>query len=83
MVAPQCGASTGSVGGTKKGKKKSLAVRFTSEDGGWVGGWRRGGGGKEVTVDFKENILCVKVAHRFITLSCDMKGVLCCHTLKT
>lgn len=48
--------------------------------GGWVGG---GGGGGEVTVDFKGNILCVKAAHRFITLSCDMKGVLCCHTLKT
>lgn len=48
MVAPQCGANTGSVGGKrKKGKKKSLAVRFTSEvmmGGGWVGG---GGWGRD------------------------------------
>lgn len=49
-----------------------------------VGWWWRvaAGGGKEATVDSKENILCVKVAHRFITLPCDTKGVLCCHTLQ-
>lgn len=69
MVAPQSGANTGSVGGTKKRKKRKAwrCVLRVMMVGGWVGGWVEEGWrgparGKEVTVDFKGNVLRVKAA---------------------